>query len=347
MDRIWGEAFPNGQANLQHPLLRNVPPEMVATIFAMGPEAGLTELQKLQFFSAQRREQLRLQQEQIARIVGLGGNQQTPPAGNVQTPPPTQLMPPSGTGYQETPPPPGLLGPGSGQAPPPGNAYQEAPPPPGLMGGAGNLQIQRQPPREPMVNVLGRQRRLSEAVSIAQALRGSGQTGLAEGIEREIADVRRNTGPTEAVRTRAMNADAAYQSARAAIGRYVRLVEEGGTSMVPGTQYADAVRIARQNLLLQLKDIFGLGALAGPDQAILESLLPDPTAALISFGGTGGFPFGYGPHGLTNLIPGTAGARVRQGADRLLAELLTQRNQLARQAGIDEIGGEFTIRRIN
>jgi hypothetical protein len=47
MRQAWAAAFPNGQPNMEHPLLKGASPELAATIYAEGPEAGLKALQTL------------------------------------------------------------------------------------------------------------------------------------------------------------------------------------------------------------------------------------------------------------------------------------------------------------
>lgn len=54
MDRVWGEAFPGGQPNLQHPLLAGQTPQVAAMIAGLGPEAAIPMLAK----SAMERRQL-------------------------------------------------------------------------------------------------------------------------------------------------------------------------------------------------------------------------------------------------------------------------------------------------
>lgn len=45
----WNNIFPNGQPNTQHPLLKNVPPEIAALAATYGPDEGLSALQQYQF----------------------------------------------------------------------------------------------------------------------------------------------------------------------------------------------------------------------------------------------------------------------------------------------------------
>lgn len=165
MDRVWAEAFPNGRPNTAHPLLRDVPPEMLSTVFALGPETGLTELQRFAFARSQQDLALRLSERHLALLSGQGG------AGTGQPPPTTQ-------------PPPGERPPITDLTP------FTNPPDPFSGAGAdiyrpsadGQLLLATQPPptigqppppagpgrAEPMVQWLGRSVPLSEARRIAQ-----------------------------------------------------------------------------------------------------------------------------------------------------------------------------------
>jgi hypothetical protein len=87
MDRIWAEAFPGGQPNMQHPLLTGQSPQVAAMIAGMGPEAALPLLAR----SAMERRQLELKDiggqgvifdprtGQVTQVPGTQGGK--PPAG--------------------------------------------------------------------------------------------------------------------------------------------------------------------------------------------------------------------------------------------------------------------------
>jgi hypothetical protein len=91
--KVWGEAFPGGQANMQHPLLKGVPPELAATVYTQGPDEGLPLLGKLQLTMAEAREKMRLAEEQRRQMIqGFGtlfngGGQAQPPAVSVPSAP--------------------------------------------------------------------------------------------------------------------------------------------------------------------------------------------------------------------------------------------------------------------
>lgn len=46
MEQVWGNAFPSGQPNFEHPLLKGLNPDLAAQFGAMGWEQGLPALQK-------------------------------------------------------------------------------------------------------------------------------------------------------------------------------------------------------------------------------------------------------------------------------------------------------------
>lgn len=62
---IWAQAFPGGQPAANHPLTKGVPPELLATAYAAGPEAGVEMLGKLAMTGATQK--LSLQQEEAKR----------------------------------------------------------------------------------------------------------------------------------------------------------------------------------------------------------------------------------------------------------------------------------------
>jgi hypothetical protein len=84
MDRIWGEAFPNGQPNMQHPLLRGQSPEVAAMFAGMGPEAAIPQLataamnrSKIDYRTLKEGEQLvaTTGSGQVMPVPGIGGGQ--------------------------------------------------------------------------------------------------------------------------------------------------------------------------------------------------------------------------------------------------------------------------------
>jgi hypothetical protein len=151
--------------------------------------------------------------------------------------------------------------------------------------------------------------------------------------------------PPEAIRTQAIKADQAFRNLSSALDGYQRLVQETGASVLPG-QEADAIRQARTNIQMQLKELFNLGVLNGPDLMLMEQMLVDPS---VGIGLTG-------PYGVPNLLPGNAAARVQASVERLQEMLRGIRNTQVAAIGLPPIppptrqqpGGDgFSIRRLD
>src|SRR5678809_154744 len=99
MDRIWGEAFPNGQPNMQHPLVRGLDPRVAQMIASMGPEQALPMLAQ----SAMKPGSFDIQDgflvnKQTGQVIALQGGGK-PPSGFQWAPGGQQLEPiPGGPG---------------------------------------------------------------------------------------------------------------------------------------------------------------------------------------------------------------------------------------------------------
>jgi hypothetical protein len=277
MDRIWREAFgADGQHNASHPLMQGLPPEMASTVFAMGPEAGLPALQQWQMFRGRQAEQARIRQANLAQF-GIGGQPQPPAASEGSGVEGLRAQ----AGLPETTP----GGQVPGAVPWPG----AAPPPTGAPGG------------EPTVRIGN----VTMPISQARALATASDEGTRQVITQAITAAERQGQVPEAIRTRALTTDQSYRTITGALGDYVRLVEQAGMSGAswPGTT-RDAIMRARTNLLLQLKEMYNLGVLNGPDLALMEGMIPDPT---ISVSGVVG--------------QGSAADRAKAAADQLRREL--------------------------
>jgi hypothetical protein len=295
MDKAWAEAFPNGQPNAQHPLLQGMPPEMASTIFAMGPEEGLPLAQQWQMLRGRNAEQLRLLQQR-ADIAEGRQPAQAPPE------------PPVGSN---------LIG-ASGVLPTGGQleslaASQPSPQP-------APTSAPQQAANEPTISFAGETMTLGQAQARARRLDALGMRS--ELLEKTIADAAQSGRPTEAVRTQSAKVDQAYRSLLPALDSYARLVQQTGPNVFPG-QERDSIVAARTNILLQLKELYNLGVLNGPDLTLMEQMLPDP---FIGIGWTG-------PYGLAN-VGGNASARASAGVDRLKEILRGVRNS---QPGLPQV----------
>lgn len=82
-------------------------------------------------------------------------------------------------------------------------------------------------------------------------------------------------GVTTKMRNDAEAADRAYRNLDTALTNYQSLITNGGISMVPGREN-DQIIQARTDLQLQLKELYNLGVLNGPDLALMEQMIFDP-----------------------------------------------------------------------
>jgi hypothetical protein len=328
MDRVWREAFPNGAPNLQHPLMQGLPPEMAQTIFAMGPEEGLQQLQRWQFFRGQQAEQRRIRQAELSAF-GIGPPPSTPPPSGdgMEVATGDRLRTGAGLGaIQDTS---GVTAPPSGPpsiAPPPGSGVGIAQPPPAP---APSPPPRSGPSAEPMVRIGTREMPVSQARALALATPDAGMRSV---MEEAIKAAERNAQPPEAIRTRALQTDTAFRTISGALQNYVDLVKRTGITALPG-QDSDAVKQARTDLLLQLKELYNLGVLNGPDLALMEGMVHDPSVGIGGFGPGGMVP---GISGFSNLFT-SPGNRAEAMAGQLMTMLLRIRNSAAGAAGMPPI----------
>lgn len=83
-------------------------------------------------------------------------------------------------------------------------------------------------------------------------------------------------GVTNTILTEAQRAETAYESILGGLDDYERIVTEGGGAVVPGKQ-KDALVSARRHLQLQMKELFNLGVLNGPDLELMDQMIVDAT----------------------------------------------------------------------
>lgn len=68
----------------------------------------------------------------------------------------------------------------------------------------------------------------------------------------------------------------AYRTFNNALDDYNGIVKSGGVSIIPGVQ-KDAIDVARRNLQMQMKELYNLGVLNGPDLDLMNQIIVDPT----------------------------------------------------------------------
>jgi hypothetical protein len=182
---------------------------------------------------------------------------------------------------------------------------------------------------EPTVSFAGRTMTLGEAQARARRLDALGMRS--ELLEKTIADAISSQRLPDSVRTQSARVDQAYRSLLPALDSYARLVQQTGASVLPG-QEADSIQQSRTSILLQLKELYNLGVLNGPDLALMEQMLPDPSIGITGTGPGGAVP---SVSGMANMWPGNAAARVASGVNRLKEILRTVRNS---QPGLPQVG---------
>lgn len=67
-----------------------------------------------------------------------------------------------------------------------------------------------------------------------------------------------------------------YRTFNNALDDYKKIVAEGGVSIIPGVQ-KDSIDVARRNLQMQMKELYNLGVLNGPDLDLMNQIIVDPT----------------------------------------------------------------------
>lgn len=77
--------------------------------------------------------------------------------------------------------------------------------------------------------------------------------------------------------TDAQKAAMAYESLNAGFDMYDKVFKETGGTVIPG-KGKDALLTARRYLQLQMKELFNLGVLNGPDLQLMDQMLMDPTS---------------------------------------------------------------------
>ena len=92
---------------------------------------------------------------------------------------------------------------------------------------------------------------------------------------------RGNGGITTKMQNDAVAVEQAYNNLDSALADYESLIKQTGVSVLPG-QENDAIRQSRTNLQLQLKELYNLGVLNGPDLSLMQDMIFDPQISITS-----------------------------------------------------------------
>lgn len=108
----------------------------------------------------------------------------------------------------------------------------------------------------------------------------------------------------DTIRTQGIKADQAYTNLTTALDSYQNLIKQTGAEAWHGDNM-HALEQSRRNIQLQLKELFNLGVLNGPDLALMDSMIFDPTIGIQGVGPGGAIPV---PRGLSNALSATFGS---------------------------------------
>jgi hypothetical protein len=125
------------------------------------------------------------------------------------------------------------------------------------------------------------------------------------------------------VRSDAIKADQAYTSLMSSLDDYQATVKKSGNVALPGAE-KDAVNRKRRNIQLQMKELYNLGVLNGPDMMLMDQMLFDPNASLNPW--SENFGFAMDP-----------GGRVEKSVKDIKEMMRQQRNSKTQAIGLPDI----------
>lgn len=132
--------------------------------------------------------------------------------------------------------------------------------------------------------------------------------------------------PTEAQRNRVGNVNQAFDAITGELDRYADLVDKTGIEAMPGKD-KDNLNTVRQGVMLQMKELFNLGVLNGPDLSLMEKMIYDPVIDPMKEGGLMNVP-GQIWAGAT----GTAGDRAKNSVTELKRMLENIKNSVGKNS---------------
>lgn len=152
-------------------------------------------------------------------------------------------------------------------------------------------------------------------------------------------------GVTTKMRNDAFAVDQAYRNLDTALQNYDALIQKTGASALPG-QDQDKITQARTNLQLQLKELYNLGVLNGPDLSLMQQMIFDPQVSPLApvdaaskiAGSVGGFIAPALPKGARDYLPASVGQRATSSISDLRGMLKSIRDNKTRGI-LDENGG--------
>jgi len=71
----------------------------------------------------------------------------------------------------------------------------------------------------------------------------------------------------------------AYRTLLSGLDDYDKIIQEGGVALLPGKQ-KDTIDVSRRNLQMQMKELYNLGVLNGPDLELMDTILMNPNGIM-------------------------------------------------------------------
>ena len=133
--------------------------------------------------------------------------------------------------------------------------------------------------------------------------------------------------PTEAQRNRVGNVNQAFDAITGELDRYADLVDKTGIEAMPGKD-KDNLNTVRQGVMLQMKELFNLGVLNGPDLSLMEKMIYDPVIDPMKEGGLTNIP-----GQIWASATGTAGERAKNSVTELKRMLENIKNSVGNNSG--------------
>lgn len=115
----------------------------------------------------------------------------------------------------------------------------------------------------------------------------------------------------DSVKAERAKINAAYKAIDGELTRYEDLVKKFGVEGKVG-QAKDSLNAVRQGIMLQLKELFNLGVLNGPDLSLMENMIYDPVVSLTKEGGVSNLP-----GQLMDAVTGNAPSRAHNSVTEL------------------------------
>ena len=158
--------------------------------------------------------------------------------------------------------------------------------------------------------------------------------GAIRTMAKDLSEQAKLRRPTEKQRGQASDAVAAFRALDGQLQDFAALVQQTGFEAAPGPQ-KQRLDTLRRSIQLQMKELFNLGVLNGPDLLLMDQLLFDPTISVDSLGDIARLPGQIISVG-AGLLQGGAG-RLAESNVKQLRELFSQQLR-AKLSALPETG---------